>query len=77
MPDIQLRLNRDMLVMSTPIEHTLKAQGFSGLQDKIYVSLCEPELFEEAFKFESIVGTPLFCCSYRRNNQCAPCSSSF
>lgn len=60
MPDIQLRLNRDMLVMSTPIEHTLKAQGFSGLQDKIYVSLCEPELFEEAFKFESIVGTPCF-----------------
>ena len=51
MPDIQLRLNRDMLVMSTPIEHTLKAQGFSGLQDKIYVSLCEPELFEEAFKW--------------------------
>ena len=60
MPDIQLRLNRDMLVMSTPIEHTLKAQGFSSLQDKIYVSLCEPELFEEAFKFESIVGTPCF-----------------
>ena len=60
MPDIQLRFNRDMMVMSTPIEHALKAQGFEGLQDKVYVSLCEPELIEEAFRLESVIGTPCF-----------------
>lgn len=60
MPDIQLRFNRDMLVMSTPIEHALASQGFKGLQDKVYVSLCEPELIEDAFRFESVIGTPCF-----------------
>ena len=60
MPDIHLRLGRDMLVMSTPVDHTLKAQGFEGLEDKVYVCLCEPELIEDSFKFESIIGTPCF-----------------
>ncbi len=28
MPDIALRFNKDMLVLSTPIDYQLKAQGF-------------------------------------------------
>lgn len=60
MPDIALRFNKDMLVLSTPIDYQLKAQGFDGPGDREYVALCEPDLIEEAYKLESIMETPCF-----------------
>lgn len=58
MPDIQLRFNKDMLVLSTPIDYQLQAQGFSEPGDREYVALCEPELIEETYKLEKIMETP-------------------
>lgn len=60
MPDIQLRFNRDMLVLSTPIDYQLKAQGFDQPSDREYVALLEPELIEECYKLEDVLQTPCF-----------------
>lgn len=60
MPDIQMRFNKDMLVLSTPLEYQLAAQGFEGVSDREYVVMNEPELIEEAFKFEKTLGVPVF-----------------
>lgn len=60
MPDIALRFNRDMLVLSTPLDYQLESQGFTCEADRAYVSLCEPELIEEAFKLEKMLDTPCF-----------------
>lgn len=60
MPDIALRFNKDMLVLSTPIDYQLNAQGFTEATDREYVALCEPELIEEAYKLEKVIETPCF-----------------
>ncbi len=60
MPDIALRFNKDMLVLSTPIDYQLKAQGFLDPGDREYVVLCEPELVEETYKLEKVMDTPCF-----------------
>ena len=59
MPDIQMRFNKDMLVLSTPLDYQLAAQGFDP-SDREYVVLCEPELIEEAFKLEKSIDVPCF-----------------
>lgn len=59
MADIQLRFNKDMLVLSTPFSVTLNRLGFDE-SDRDYVLLCEPESVEEAFRFESMAHTPVF-----------------
>ncbi len=59
MPDIQMRFNKDMLVLSTPLDYQLAAQGFEP-SDREYVALCEPELIEEAFKLEKSIDVPCF-----------------
>lgn len=60
MPDISLRFNKDMLVLSTPIDYQLKAQGFNTSTDREYVCLCESELIEETYKLEQVLETPCF-----------------
>ncbi len=60
MPDIALRFNRDMLVLSTPLDYQLASQGFDQPTDREYVALCEPELIEEAYKLERVIQTPCF-----------------
>lgn len=60
MPDIQMRFNKDMLVLSTPLDYQLSSQGFEGLADREYVVLNEPELIEEAFNLEKTLGVPVF-----------------
>ena len=57
MPDIQMRFNKDMLVLSTPLDYQLASQGFDP-SDREYVVLCEPELIEEAFKLEKSIDVP-------------------
>lgn len=59
MADIQLRFNKDMLVLSTPFSVTLGRLGFDE-SDRDYVLLCEPESVEEAFRFEGMAHTPVF-----------------
>ncbi|MDO5335364.1 MAG: homocysteine S-methyltransferase family protein [Coriobacteriia bacterium] len=59
MADIQLRFDKDMLVLSTPFSLTLNRLGFDE-SDRDYVVLCESESVEEAFKFESMAQTPVF-----------------
>lgn len=58
MPDIQLRFNKDMLVLSTSYDYLLARQGFDVRADRAYVELCEPELYEEALRLEDMMGTP-------------------
>lgn len=58
MPDIQMRFNKDMLVLSTPLDYQLAAQGFDAQADRAYVVMCEPELIEEQYKLEKMLGTP-------------------
>lgn len=60
MPDIQMRFDKDMLVLSTPLDYQLSSQGFEGLTDREYVVLNEPELIEEAFNLEKTLGVPVF-----------------
>ena len=59
MADIQLRFHKDMLVLSTPFECTLYRMGYEEA-DRDYAILCEPEVVEEAFRFESMAQTPVF-----------------
>lgn len=58
MPDIALRFNKDMLVLSTPIDYQLKSQGFTNPGDREYVALCESDLIEEVYKVEKLMDTP-------------------
>lgn len=58
MPDIALRFNKDMLVLSTPIDYQLASQGFTEPGDREYVALCEPDLIEEVYKVEKLMETP-------------------
>lgn len=60
MPDIQLRFNLDMLVMSSSFNRVLSEQGFNDDAEQIYALLCEPEVFEEAFRTEAMIETPCF-----------------
>lgn len=60
MADIQLRFNLDMLALSTSFDRVLDEQGFTDDADQIYALLCEPELFEEAFRTEAMIETPCF-----------------
>ena len=60
MPDIALRFHKDMLVLSTPVDYQLVAQGFTEPEDRAYVSLCEPEVIEETYKLEQVMETSCF-----------------
>ncbi len=59
MADIQLRFNKDMLVLSTPFTGVLRSFGYDEA-DRDYAILCESEVVEESFKFESMANTPVF-----------------
>ncbi len=59
MADIQLRFNKDMLVLSTPFTGVLESFGYDEA-DRDYAILCESEVVEESFKFEAMANTPVF-----------------
>ena len=59
MADIQLRFNKDMLVLSTPFTGALRSFGYDDA-DRDYAILCENEVVEESFKFEAMANTPVF-----------------
>ena len=60
MADLALRFNRDMLVLSTSMIQFFANHDFDINSERNYVVLCEPELIDEEYKLESVIGTPCF-----------------
>lgn len=56
MPDINLRFHKDILVLSSPVDHTLRKQGVDIEQDREFLSLVEPDLIRDAMRLEIIGG---------------------
>lgn len=56
MPDISLRLNRDMLVVSSPVENVLARQGVDMQRDLLYLALMEPEGLVDALRLDLLAG---------------------
>lgn len=56
MPDIALRFNKDMLVLSAPVENVLARQGVNVAEDMEYQLLMEPESIHDALQMENAAG---------------------
>lgn len=56
MADIHLRFNKDMLVLSSPIEAELARVGVNVEDDWAYMLMFEPELLDDAYKLEATAG---------------------
>lgn len=56
MPDIQLRLDKDMLVVSAPLDAALARQGFDIARDRQYLNLMEPDAIADALHLEQLAG---------------------
>ena len=56
MADIELRFNRDMLVLSAPIDATLARQGIDSERDRQYLNAMEPDVVRDALRLELIAG---------------------
>lgn len=56
MPDIELRFNKDMLVLSAPVETSLRRQGVDVERDREFLGLIEPEAVRDAYRLEMIAG---------------------
>ena len=56
MPDIQLRLHKDMLVLSAPIDAVLARQGIDASRDREYLNLMEPDVVLDALRLELMAG---------------------
>lgn len=56
MPDIQLRFNKDMLVLSAPVDATLARQGIDAARDREYLNLMEPDSIRDALNLEVMAG---------------------
>lgn len=56
MPDIALRLNKDMLVLSAPLDARLQDQGFDIEKDAAYLALFEPDSVRDALRMELLAG---------------------
>ncbi len=56
MPDIALRFNKDMLVLSAPIASTLERQGVNVERDLEFMNIAESEAVRDAFRLEKLAG---------------------
>ena len=56
MPDIELRLGHDMLVLSAPVDATLARQGIDAARDRQYLNLMESDAISDALKMEVVAG---------------------
>lgn len=56
MADIQLRLHKDMLVLTAPVDFALERQGIDMTEDAEYISLMEPETVRDALRYEVMAG---------------------
>lgn len=66
MPDIEMRLNRDMLVISAPIDVVLKRQGVDLKQDLELFALLEPDSLHDALRLEIMAGAHCLVATTRR-----------
>lgn len=60
MPDIEMRFNRDMLVLSAPIDEALSRQGVDIEKDREFIGLIEPEAVRNVYQMESVAGAQCF-----------------
>ncbi len=56
MPDIALRLNKDMLVLSASLDVRLQDQGFDADKDAGYIALFESDSVRDALRMEMMAG---------------------
>ena len=56
MADIELRLGRDMLVLSAPVDVPLERQGIDVARDRQYLNLMEPDAISDALRMELLAG---------------------
>ena len=56
MPDIQMRFEKDMLVLSAPLEAVLAQRGFDMSRDMPYLLMMEPETIEDALRVAAMTG---------------------
>lgn len=56
MPDIELRMHTDMLVLSSTLDATLERQGVDVAADRQYLNLMEPETLEDALRLQKTAG---------------------
>ncbi len=56
MPDISLRFNQDMLVLSTPVEASLARQGVSVEENREFFSLIEAEILQDFYHLQQVAG---------------------
>ena len=56
MPDIELRFDKDMLVLSAPIDAVLARQGIDAARDRQYLNLMEPDAVHDALNLEVVAG---------------------
>ena len=56
MPDIQLRFQKDMLVLSSPVDAMLARQGVDAARDREYLNLMEPDSIRDVQQLEVMAG---------------------
>ncbi len=56
MADIELRFNKDMLVLSTPAATSLERMGINSSHDAEFALLFEQELYTDIYKMEGVTG---------------------
>ena len=56
MPDIALRFDKDMLVISAPVSSALARQGVDVDRDLELITVLEPDSIQEAMRLESMAG---------------------
>lgn len=60
MADIQLRFDKDALVLSGPVQSELMQLGTDMRRDAELTMLLEPEVFEDAYKMQQFAGAQCF-----------------
>lgn len=56
MADIALRFFKDMLVVASPVQASLRRQGIEDARDQALAVLLEPETIEDAYRLETAAG---------------------
>ena len=65
MADIQMRFNRDMLVLSAPVTTALSKQGVNVEKDLEFTSLLEPDSIQDVFRLEKSAGATVLVAATR------------
>ena len=66
MPDIEMRFNKDMLVLSSPLQAVLARQGVNVARDMEYLTVVEPEAVRDAMRMEKVAGAQCLVAPFTR-----------